>query len=54
MQNRKNVTTLEDDVHTLLDRIVTLHELQASLEDIDIEVAKARVLLDGLNNTKQN
>jgi len=53
MQNRK------DDVYDLLDRIVTLHELQASLEDIDVEVAKARVLLtlhsslnNGLDNTE--
>jgi hypothetical protein len=52
MQNSKNDTTSEDDVYTLLDRIVTLHELQASLEDIDIEVAKARVFLNGLNNTE--
>jgi hypothetical protein len=52
MQNSKNVTTSEDDVYTLLDRIVTLHELQASLEDIDVEVAKARVFLNGLSNTE--
>ena len=40
----------EDDVYTMLDRIVCLHELQASLEDIDIEVAKARVFLDSQEN----
>ena len=40
----------EDDVYTLLDRIVCLHELQASLKDIDIEIAKARVLLDSQAN----
>tara|TARA_X000001382_G_scaffold107484_1_gene83181 strand:+ start:892 stop:1110 length:219 start_codon:yes stop_codon:yes gene_type:complete len=39
----------KEDVYVLLDRIVTLHELQASLEDIDIEIAKARKLLDELD-----
>tara|TARA_A100001015_G_scaffold241422_1_gene275543 strand:+ start:3912 stop:4130 length:219 start_codon:yes stop_codon:yes gene_type:complete len=39
----------KEDVYVLLDRIVTLHELQASLEDIDVEVAKARKLLDELD-----
>jgi len=36
----------KEDVYVLLDRIVTLHELQASLEDIDAEIVKARKLLD--------
>lgn len=37
---------MSNDVRDMLEHIVTLHELQAPLDDIDVSIAEARELLD--------